>query len=308
MVTISLTEDAKKKTAFLTTDGKYQWNVVPFGLVTAVSTFQYLMSQVLTGLNCFTFTYLDDVLIFSKSWKEQLEHLNVVFNRFKSASLKIKLSKCQFFKTQLHYLGHKTSADGLELLPEKLDAIKKLSPAKNVDKAHQILGLLGYYWSFAPAFADITIPITNLLKKNVPFNWLHKCQATLDYLKEIFCNKPILQFPDPNKDYILYTDASNNAYSGVLCQAQVNDNDIRPIAYFSGTFTAQNKSWCATEKEAHAMLKSVQRFDYYLIGVQCTLRCDHKPLEPFLSRGMKIAKLDRWAMLLQEYNIRFIHI
>ena len=120
--------------------------------------------------------------------------------------------------------------------------------------------------------------------------------------------KLILQFPDPNKDYILYTNASHNAYSGVLCQLQDNNNDIRPIAYFSGTFTSQKKSWCATEKEVYTVLNSVQRFDYYMRGMQCTLRCDHKPLETFLSRGMKIAKLDRWAMLLQEYNIMFIHI
>ena len=255
---IGLMEEAKKKTAFITTDCKYQWNVVPFGLATAVITFQYLMSKVLTGLNHFTFTYLGDVLIFSKSCEEHLQHLNTVFNRSKTAGLKIKLSKCQFFKTQLHYLGHKISADGLKLLPEKLEVIKNLAPTKNVDEAHQILGLLCYYRSFAPAFADITTPITNLLKKNTPFVWSKQCQDTLDYLKEIFCNKPILQFPNPNKDYILHTDASNNTYSCVLCQLQSNDNDIRPVAYFSGTFTAQNKSWYATEKEAYAMLKNVQ--------------------------------------------------
>ena len=106
------------------------------------------------------------------------------------------------------------------------------------DEACQILGLLGYYRSFIPAFADITIPIFNLLKKNTPFVWSKQCQNTLDYLKEIFCNKPILQFPNPIKDYILYMDASNNAYSSVLCQLQSNDNDIRPVTYFSGTFTA----------------------------------------------------------------------
>ena len=89
---------------------------------------------------------------------------------------------------------------------------------------------------------------------------------------------------------------------------QGNDNDIRPVAYFSGTFTAQDKSWCATEKETYVLLKSVQRFDYYLQGTKCTLRCDHKLPEPFLSRVMKIAKLDKWAMLLQEYNITFSHI
>ena len=106
------------------------------------------MSKVLTGLNHFTFTYLDDVLIFSKSYEEHLQHLNEVFQTFKAAGLKIKLSKFQFFKTQLHYLGHKISADGLEPLPEKLEVIKNLAPTKNVDEAHQILGLLGYYKYF----------------------------------------------------------------------------------------------------------------------------------------------------------------
>ena len=206
------------------------------------------MSKVLTGLNHFAFTYLDNVLIFSKSCKEHIQHLNTVFQKFKEAGLKIKLSKCQFFKIQLHYLGHKISANGLEPLPEMLNAIKNLAPTENVDEACQILGLLRYYRSFIPAFADITVPITNLLKKNTSFVWSKECQDVLNYLKEIFCNKPILQFPDPNKDYVLYTDASNNAYSGVLCQPQSNDKDIRPVTYFSGTFKAQNKSWVCNQK------------------------------------------------------------
>ena len=90
------------------------------------------------------------------------------------------------------------------------------------------------------------------------------CQSALDYLNEIFCNKPLLQFLDPNKPYILHTDTSNNVYSGVLCQPIDSEQDIRPVAYFSGTFTVQSKNWCATEKEAYAMLKNMQCFDYYL--------------------------------------------
>ena len=135
-----------------------------------------------------------------KSCEECLQHLNAVFQKGTAAGLKFTFSKCQFFKTQLHYLGHKISADRLEPLPEKPEAIKNLAPAKNVDEAHQILGLLGYYRSFAPAFADITIPVTKLLKKNTPFVWSKECQDALDYLKENFYNKPILQFPNPNKD------------------------------------------------------------------------------------------------------------
>ena len=200
------------------------------------------MSTVLSGLNSFTFTYSDDVLVFSETYNDHLHHLNEVFERFQKAGLKIKLSKCQCFKTHLHYLGHRISANRLEPLPEKLKTIRNLAPTRNVDDAHHILGLLGYYRPFVPAFADITLPITSLLKKNTPFVWSDKCQLALEYLKEIFGNKPLLQFPDPNKPYILYTDASNNAYSGLLCQPVDNNQDISQVAYFSGTFTAQNKS------------------------------------------------------------------
>ena len=150
----------------------------------------------------------------------------------------MKLSKCQFFKTHLHYLGHRISANGLEPLPEKLEAIRNLAPSRNIDKACHILGLLRYYRSFFPAFANITLPITSLLKKNTPFIWSDKCQQALEYLKKIFCNEPLLQFPDPNKPYILYMDASSNVYSGILCQSVNSNQDIRPVAYFSGTFTA----------------------------------------------------------------------
>ena len=94
-----------------------------------------------------------------------MHHLSTVYEKFQKAGLKIKLSKCQFFKTHLHYLGHRISANGLEPLPEKLEAIKNLAPTRNIDETRQILGLLGHYRSFVSAFADITLPITSLLKK-----------------------------------------------------------------------------------------------------------------------------------------------
>ena len=109
--------------------------------------------------------------------------------------------------------------------------------------------------------------------------------SMLDYLKEIFCNKPLLQFPDPNKPYILYVDASNNAYSSILCQPIDSDQDIRPVAYFSGTFTAQNRSWCATEEEAYAILNSVQHFE--LLPTSCKV---YSPLQPQTIRTVSIQR------------------
>ena len=202
------------------------------------------MSTVLTSLNDFAFMYLDDILVFSETYDDHLHHLNIVFERFQTAGLKIKLSKCQFFKTHLHYLVHRISANRLEPLPEKLEAIKNLAPTRNVDKACQILRLLGFYRSFIPDFANITLPITSLLKKNTPFVWSDKCQLALEYLKEIFCNKPLLQFPDPNKPYILYTDASNNTYSSVLCQLVDNNQDIRPVAFSRHLHSTKQEEVC----------------------------------------------------------------
>ena len=184
------------------------------------------MLTVLTGLNNFAFTYLDNVLVFSETYSDHLHHLNTVFEKFQKTGLKIKLSKCQFFKTHLHYLGHRILANGLEPLPEKLEVIKNLAPTSNIDEACQVLELLGYYRLCVPVYADITLPITSLLKKNTAFVWSDKCQLALEYLKEIFCNKPLLQFLESNKSYILYTDTSNNAYSGILCQLIDNNQDI----------------------------------------------------------------------------------
>ena len=217
----------------------------------------------LTGLNNFAFTYLDDVLVFSETYVDHLHHLNTVFENFKKLVLKLNSVNVNFSNPLTLFRAWDFSK-WIGTLPEKLEVIKNLALTRNIDEAHQILGLLGYYRSFVSAFADITLPISSLLKKNTPFVWSDKCQLALEYLKEIFCNKQLLQFPDPNKPYVLYTDASNNVYSGILCQLVDNNQDIRQVAYFSGTFAAQNRSWCATEKEAYAVLKSMQHFDYYL--------------------------------------------
>ena len=136
----------------------------------------------------------------------------------------------------------------------------------------------------------------------MPFVWSDKCQLALDYLKEIFCNKPILQFLHPNKPYVLYTDASNNAYSVSFANQLTMTKILGQLHIF------QAHSQHKTEVGVQLKKKLMLYLDYYLRGMKCTLQCDHKPLEPFLTRGMKIVKLDRWVMLLQEYDITFVHI
>ena len=149
---IALGKDSRAKTAFVTPFGKYEFLMVPFGLAQAY--FQLLMNKVLEGLS-YAMTYLDDIIIFSKNEVEHLKHLEEVFCQLRQAGLKMKCSKCVFLKSEINYLGHLISADGISPLPDKLDTIKNMPTLKDVKEIKQFLGLTGYYRKFVPRFADI---------------------------------------------------------------------------------------------------------------------------------------------------------
>ena len=241
---IELSEEAKPKTAFVPGGphgSKYQFNRCPFGLSQAPAYFQRLVHEVLRGLP-FTFGYLDDILIFSSGVEAHLEHLRKVFLRLREAKLKLKASKCSFFKKHIQYLGHLVSGDGIEPLPEKLEAVENMPPPKTPKEVRQFLGLVGYYRKFVPKFADIARPLTNLTKQDVKFEWTDKCQKTFQLLKDMLLKEPILKYPDPSKPYILFTDASKYAWACVLTQEYEHDLDgkikkiLHPITYVSGLF------------------------------------------------------------------------
>ena len=173
---ISLKELAKPKSAFvLSSLGKYQFNRVPFGLAQAPAYFQKLINDILKGCN-FAMGYLDDIIIYSRSEKEHLEHLEEIFMRLKAAGLKLKLEKCCFFKNHIEYLGHLISADLIQPLPEKLESIAKMPAPRNPKKVKQFLRLVGYYRKFVPRFADISRVLTHLTKKDVEFKWTPECK------------------------------------------------------------------------------------------------------------------------------------
>ena len=189
--------------------------MVPFGLAQAPAYFQLLMNKVLKGLK-FAMTYLDDIIIFSENESQHLEHLETVFSCLREAGLKMKCSKCDFFKSEIHYLGHLSSPEGISPLPNKLDCIKHMPVPKNAKEIKQFLGLTGYYRKFVPRFADISRPLTTLTKKYKKFEWTPACQKSFNLLKETLCGEPVLKYADTSKPYTLYTDASKFGWAGVL--------------------------------------------------------------------------------------------
>ena len=310
---IALGKNSRAKITFMTPFGKYEFLMVPFGLAQAPAYFQLLMNKVLKGLK-FAMTYLDDIIIFSQHELQHFEHLEIVFSHLQEAGLKMKRSKCDFFKSEIHYLGHLISPEGISPLPNKLDSIKHMPVPNSAKEIKQFLGLTGYYRKFVPRFADISRPLTTLTKKDAKFEWTSACQKSFELLKEALCGEPVLKYADTSKPYTLYTDASKYGWAGVLTQPHIMTIDGKstttdhPVAFVSGLFRGSQLNWAALTKEAFAIYMSIKKLSFYLTDAQILLRSDHKPLEKFLLKNTLNSKVNNWAMELEAFNIRFDYI
>ena len=303
---IGLTDSAKPKSAFvLSSLGKYQFNRVPFGLTQAPAYFQKLINDVLKGCN-FAMGYLDNIIIYSRSEKEHLEHLEEIFIRLKSAGLKLKPEKCCFFKKHIQYLGHLISAEGIQSLPEKLKSIAKMPVPKNPKEVKQFLGLVGYYRKFIPRFADISRVLTHLMKKDVDFKWTPECENCFQILKEFLQQSPIFKYLDPQANYTLYTDALKYAYVGILTQH--SDGTDHPITYVSGLFCGSQLNWATLTKEAYVIYMSVKKLSFYIDTAKIMVKSDHLPLKKFLEKNTLNSKVNNWAVELESQNITFEYI
>ena len=173
-----------------------------------------LVNKVLEGLT-FAFGYLDDILIYSRNMEEHLQHVRTLFKRMRQADLKLTKRKCNFLKAHVQYLGHYISGQGLEPIPEKLESLQQMPAPTDLTEVRKFLGFVGYYRKFIPKYSDITRPLTNLTRKDIPFKWSKACQAAFEMLKEYLLKEPILKYPKPDQPYILYTDASKYAWAGM---------------------------------------------------------------------------------------------
>ena len=212
---IGLTTDSIPKTAFTSPFGKYEYIKVPFRLAQAPAYFQELMTGVLKDLP-FAMVYLDDIIIYSSTPEEHLQHIKTVFEKLRHAKLSMKLSKCHFFTKEIQYLGHILGVEGIKPVPAKTEAIKAMHPPVNLKQVCTFLGLVGYYRKFIKNFAKIAKPLTMLTRMDVKFEWKETHHCAFMKLKDAIIQAPILRYPDTTKPYIVYTDASDDACSWEL--------------------------------------------------------------------------------------------
>ncbi|XP_011859426.1 PREDICTED: uncharacterized protein LOC105556922 [Vollenhovia emeryi] len=294
------------KTAFSTPYGHYQFRRMPFGLKNAPATFQRLMDNVLTGLQGNElFVYMDDIVIYARSLQEHAVKLNKLMTRLRNANLKLQPDKCEFLRKEVAYLGHIIGADGVRPDPGKIKSIQLFPQPRNQKNIKQFLGLVGYYRRFIPQFSKIAKPLSDLLKKDTPFNFQQKHIEAFDTLRNCLCTEPILQYPDFNQPFVLTTDASGYAIGGILSQGKIG-KDL-PIAYVSRVLNKAEQNYSVIEKECLAIVYCTNHFRPYLYGQKFTIVTDHKPLIWLYSIKDPSSRLWKWRAKLVEYNYEFYY-
>ncbi|KAL6417870.1 hypothetical protein ACFW04_012472 [Cataglyphis niger] len=298
---IPMHESHAGKTAFSTPHGHYEFNRMPFGLKNAPATFQRLMDQVLSGLQgSELFVYLDDIVLYASSLREHEIKFDKLAERLRQANLKLQPDKCEFLRKEVGYLGHIISDEGVKPDPAKIRAVKEFPTPRNAKNIKQFLGLAGYYRRFIPNFSKTARPLTNLLKKEEPFDWTDEQESAFVQLREALCTEPILQYPDFTKPFVVTTDASGYAIGGILSQGSIG-KDL-PIAYTSRLLNTAEKNYSTIEKELLAIVYCVNYFRPYLYGRRFELVTDHKPLVWLHSVKDPTSRLVRWRLKLAEYE------
>ena len=299
--------ESRQQTAFITPFGKYQFLTMPFGLVGALAVFQRLMNTVLADISVFSTAYLDNVSIFSNSWKDHLVHLDEVLSRLERAGLTVKVSKCRLGCQECQYLGHDIGNGRVRPEQNKIKAVQNFERPKKKKDVSAFLGLAGYYRKFISRFSETAIP-SDATKKDAPdkLHWTSSMEAAFQQLKQQLSSDVVLASPNEECPFMLQTDASGVGIAGILSQAD-DSGDDRPIAYFSRKILPREQLYSAVELECLAVISSVQHFRVYLTGVEFTVQTDHKCLQYLHRLNDENSRLTGWALALQPYDFRVQH-
>lgn len=304
---VPLSPDSKELTAFKTPFGHYQFRVLPFGLHGAPATFQRMIDQILQGTENFAAAYLDDIIIYSRTWQGHLEHLKEVLTRIKNAGLTIRSDKCTIAKTETCYLGHVLGHGIIRPQVGKVEAIKQAERPVTKKQVRSFLGLVGWYRRFIPNFSARAVALTELTKKNKPnkLNWTTDCDRAFMDLKDALCKESVLQSPDFEQPFTVQTDASQFGLGAVLLQGE--QGHLRPIAFISRKLLPRETRYSTVEKECLAVKWALDSFRYYLMGRKFKLETDHRALVWLGRMKDTNARITRWFLAVQPFDFEVLY-
>jgi hypothetical protein len=322
---IEMEEEDIPKTAFVCSKGKFECLRMPFGLKNAPATFQRAMNKAFEEfIHEFIEVYIDDILIYSRTWEEHLEHIKKVFEKLREINMKVKLKKCKFGEREVEYLGHIVGSNGLKPDPKKIEKVKGIKQPETLKEIRSFLGMCSYYRKFIKDFSKIAKPLMVLTKqenwgeeipgtkvgkkkkKDRKIEWTEKQEKAFQELKEKLIKYPILRYPNFDTEFILATDASGVTIGAVLMQKDKEGKEYN-IAYASKSLNETEQRYGITDKEGLAVVWAVKHFHKYLMGKKFTIITDHSALKFMKTQKIPNGRRGRWMMELQKYDFEIVY-
>ena len=307
------------KTAFTSRHGHYEWLVLPMGLTNAPAAFMSLMENTFREeLDKFVLVFLDDILIYSRTLEEHERHIERVLERLAANKLYAKISKCQFFRREVEFLGHMVGRDGVRMVDDKVRAVREWPAPTCQKEVEQFLGLAGYYRKFIRNFSKLAAPLSELTgspgkgkKKGSappkkPFVWQKEQERAFRQLQAAVCTAPVLALPDPKKEFIVQTDASGYATGAVLLQRHADG--LRPLAFLSKKMDKAERNYPVHEQELLAIKNALTAWRHYLGGRHFTVLSDHESLQYVKTSELATPRQVRWASHMAEFDFEIKYV
>ncbi|KAF8047244.1 hypothetical protein N665_3134s0001 [Sinapis alba] len=293
---VRMKEGDEWKTAFKTKRGLYKWLVMPFGLTNAPSTFMRLMNHVLRAYICkFVVVYFDDILIYSTSLEDHLEHLEKVLETLRQEHLYANLKKCTFCTDQLVFLGFVVSSQGLKVDEEKIKAVQDWPTPTTIGQVRSFHGLASFYRRFVKDFSTLAAPLTSVIKKDVAFKWGTEQEEAFQKLKDSLTNAPVLVLPNFDKTFEIECDASGTGIGAVLTQGG------KPVAFFSEKLHGATLNYPTYDKELYALVRSLETWQHYLLSKEFVIHTDHETLKYLRGQTTLKKRHARWLEFVESF-------
>src|SRR3954469_11348628 len=300
---IPMARSDKQYTAFMTESGNYYYNVMPFGLKNAGSTYQRMMNKVFRGEIGDTLeVYMDDMIVKSRGDTDHTSHLERVFERARSCKMRFNPEKCTFGVRVGKFLGFYLTERGIEANPDKCQAFSELPTPVNKKSIQVLNGMLTELSRFVVKSAQHALPFFKLLRKEATFEWSEECEKALSHLKQVLSKPPVLSRPNDNEPLYLYLAVSNEAVSANLIRE--TEDGQKPVYFTSKALQGPEVRYQQIEKVALALIIAARRLRYYFLAHTIFVRTD-QPIKQLLSRPDMAGRMLRWSLELSEFDVQY---
>jgi hypothetical protein len=306
---IKMKEEDIYKTGFICHRGFFENVFMPFGLKCSGNTFVRTIDTILRDHADYAGPFVDDIAVHSLKFSEHLIHLENTLGAFEKVGMTLKLSKCRFAQPKVDFLGHHVGSGTLSVIEDKVAAISRLPEPTSKKAVRSFLGMCNFYRTYIPNYSELALPLTDLTKAKGcnKFTLNDEQRASFETLKKALSNPETLASPQYDKPFHIFVDASLLACGAVLSQLD-DQNHHRPIAFASKKFNPAQTRYSVIERESFAVIFALQKFDLIIFGSKIILHTDHNPLQYIATGSVTSAKLTRWALHLQRYDLEITYI